>query len=1170
MKDLNKNKFYFTIENSRPFIGFKFYFDDITNVFDMEFNKEKHQLQTNLEEKIKAPLGISIDEAKNVMLEMIEKIWKRKKIIFNTFIKDKDSFLSKEGNQNKYKKTNRKFENKISFLDIVNFFGKENVNLYSSYFPKSYSEISDTIVDKLTDLYYKRYKNSFEKTEELESTRRKQSRIGRAEVKKEELSSSYIYMRYFDFIEKNFQYKGEPYQALLPLLDNLKLNFFQTEKKQDQEEYENDMKAFYENAQKSRLYFSEDISSILIPIQPKVYKSDIKVEKKLKKYVLKEWWENSKEWLEPNEKYINLYLKYITPYLKKIYSDKEKNLNDKDKKWNKYETFKIKKIDPDSLIAEDELKEEMTKIKDVLENPLLKQLFRYPYVEGRTFLKQYFEYISYVIGRICFKSSIIKMEFIEEEENYIKRFFQYTYWSKRYRFDSIFKENFKYDFGEVDFWQINEKLKNDKINKEEYEALSYLSTEEYNEIEEQLFQFNKTQMISEGGGAISILKDAKVFNGNIEENGLKELFNSSEISKTIKINLEEISKKTFKNKKALISRLLMEAKSIYNLPTPIVEKETEIEPKKIFEVEVETETNQGESEFIKEHFNNIKIEKIENFKFKPNITNSPTPVVSFSPQEIFNKILYEKFEEKMKNSIVTKKIKNINGEEFEGKFYAINVFKYNIDMIKPKIMSIVKSVLFKELIDELRPFILGERNKKGEVVKKRIKLNDLENISKIIAFKQKQISLFIEEKEIELNNELKNFNEELFKKLVKNETKKIELLFPGKENAEKRNEAFEELNSRLEKDYNSFIENKQKEFETKILNLKNDFFPKTFSETKRLAEAYSINFIIKNIRKQEQIDFIEREPVAIFLEDIHNIIKIYKPFYFRNERDKENKIIDSGKIYEKIDTKFIISQKTLRQIEKYNSLLIPINIEYILADVILKLSRTFTFAVPFIREYSKKVSDQFVTLAFFNDIENVEKFINGTVFNASNLNIVKSKYKFYLNHPEIKKEIQFLNNNKKVESKEVNYKEYLEMKYKKGLRISKKNPFDITKENITLIEGEENCWKYHRILDENIKYLYTNINSDGEIIIYSNLFSHYEEFIVQMLTLDKVLRYAWRERGKTDVDFRNYKVYNRTFDIYVKGEFLGIVKMDIESDEETYTVNNIYEKIKKILSRGSE
>ena len=37
------------------------------------------------------------------------------------------------------------------------------------------------------------------------------------------------------------------------------------------------------------------------------------------------------------------------------------SFKDKDKKWNKYETFKIKKIDPNNLIAEDELKKEMKK-----------------------------------------------------------------------------------------------------------------------------------------------------------------------------------------------------------------------------------------------------------------------------------------------------------------------------------------------------------------------------------------------------------------------------------------------------------------------------------------------------------------------------------------------------------------------------------------------------------------------------------------------------------------------------------------------------------------------------------------------------------------------------------------------------------------------------------------
>ena len=156
----------------------------------------------------------------------------------------------------------------------------------------------------------------------------------------------------------------------------------------------------------------------------------------------------------------------------------------------------------------------------------------------------------------------------------------------------------------------------------------------------------------------------------------------------------------------------------------------------------------------------------------------------------------------------------------------------------------------------------------------------------------------------------------------------------------------------------------------------------------------------------------------------------------------------------------------------------------------------------------------------------------------------------------------------KVEKAMLNYSEYLKLKYKEGAMLRKLNPFEITAENAPLYEGLKNCWKYHRILDENVKYLYTNIDVSGEVVIYSNLFSHYEEFAIQMLTMDRALRFAWRERGKHDVEFKNYRVHRRTFEVYVAGEYAGTVKLNIESSDETYTAENVYEKLKKILKKG--
>ena len=192
MKGAEKGKYFFTIENVKPFIGVKFYFDDIRNVFDIEYDKANGKLQSNVSSRIEVAKGISCEKVINAVMEMMEKTWKRKRITFNAFIKDKDSFIS-NGNGG-YLDINRKFDNKISFLDVVNFFGKDNVKLKSNIFSEGYDLISDTIVEELSETYRRRYKSSSEKNAFLASARRKEKKLGRVEARKNELSSSYIYM----------------------------------------------------------------------------------------------------------------------------------------------------------------------------------------------------------------------------------------------------------------------------------------------------------------------------------------------------------------------------------------------------------------------------------------------------------------------------------------------------------------------------------------------------------------------------------------------------------------------------------------------------------------------------------------------------------------------------------------------------------------------------------------------------------------------------------------------------------------------------------------------------------------------------------------------------------------------------------------------------------------
>ena len=91
-----------------------------------------------------------------------------------------------------------------------------------------------------------------------------------------------------------------------------------------------------------------------------------------------------------------------------------------------------------------------------------------------------------------------------------------------------------------------------------------------------------------------------------------------------------------------------------------------------------------------------------------------------SKKEILKKLIFEKF----------KKIMYKNIEKKEDKiYYIVDIKLYNIDVSRINLFNIVKSVVFKEIIDELRPYVVGFKDKNGNHVKKSLKLNDMENIS---------------------------------------------------------------------------------------------------------------------------------------------------------------------------------------------------------------------------------------------------------------------------------------------------------------------------------------------------------------------------------------------------------------------------------------------------------
>ena len=128
----------------------------------------------------------------------------------------------------------------------------------------------------------------------------------------------------------------------------------------------------------------------------------------------------------------------------------------------------------------------------------------------------------------------------------------------------------------------------------------------------------------------------------------------------------------------------------------------------------------------------------------------------------------------MQGNVVERELQDRDGNPEKWEFYAINIFDYNIDMKKPNIQSIVKSVIFKPIIEELRPFVVGKINKEGKIEKKTIRLNDMETINKILEFKYEQTKLLIQKREKEYNKILENFNETYYNSLLEKARIRIE------------------------------------------------------------------------------------------------------------------------------------------------------------------------------------------------------------------------------------------------------------------------------------------------------------------------------------------------------------------------------------------------------------
>ena len=167
----------------------------------------------------------------------------------------------------------------------------------------------------------------------------------------------------------------------------------------------------------------------------------------------------------------------------------------------------------------------------------------------------------------------------------------------------------------------------------------------------------------------------------------------------------------------------------------------------------------------------------------------------------------------------------------------------------------------------------------------------------------------------------------------------------------------------------------------------------------------------------------------------------------------------------------------------------------------------------------------------------------------------------------------FLNSEGKIEKKNVTYLEFLDCKYRKKYRINKQNPFEIIPKDISSYEEKiPNSFKYHRILGENIKYLFVNINYDKELKIRSLLFKNYESFIKIMLLLDgvinsgnKILNFENKD-NEDEIKLKNYISDENRFDLYINDRYIETMHYNITLNEGTKKLETVDQRLRKILS----
>ena len=153
----------------------------------------------------------------------------------------------------------------------------------------------------------------------------------------------------------------------------------------------------------------------------------------------------------------------------------------------------------------------------------------------------------------------------------------------------------------------------------------------------------------------------------------------------------------------------------------------------------------------------------------------------------------------------------------------------------------------------------------------------------------------------------------------------------------------------------------------------------------------------------------------------------------------------------------------------------------------------------------------------------------------------------------------------------VTYSEYLKYKYKERYTVHKKNPFEINEKNAVEYSSLPYCYKFFRILGENMKYLFVNINKEEDLIIHSELFKNYTSFVNSMLILDSIIMTAKEELQKNekndDVELKNFRGNTNRFDVYINKKYTGTINYNLEINKDTFAIENVEQKIRNLIRK---